>query len=74
MKNHPFNKYIYMGLTAISVITAAILIVFLFLEREAVGAAFDKVVSILAPIIYGAVLPFSWRLSIMCAENGRTRT
>ena len=26
MKNHPFNKYIYMGLTAISVITAAILI------------------------------------------------
>ena len=58
MKNHPFNKYIYMGLTAISVITAAILIVFLFLEREAVGAAFDKVVSILAPIIYGAVLAF----------------
>lgn len=58
MKNHQFDRYIYMGITAISVIVAATLVVFLFLERRAVGAAVNRIFSILAPIIYGAVLAF----------------
>ena len=58
MKNHRFDRYIYMGVTAILVVVAAVLVIFMFLERKAVGAAFGKMFSILAPIIFGAVLAF----------------
>lgn len=58
MKNHRFDKYIYAGVTAIAVIAAAICLIFGFLEREAVWNAGRTLVTIMMPIIYGAVLAF----------------
>lgn len=58
MKNHRFDRYIYMGITAILVMIAATAVVFLFVERKAVMAAFGRLMTILSPIIYGAVLAF----------------
>ena len=47
-----------MGVTAVLVIIAAISVVFLFLERKAVIQMGGKILSVLAPIIYGAILAF----------------
>jgi len=58
MKNHRFDRYIYMGVTAVFVVVVATIVVFLFAEREAVAGMCSHIVSILAPIIYGAVLAF----------------
>ena len=58
MKNERFERYIYMGVTAILVLIAAVFVVFLFLERDAVFAFLGKVRFVLAPVIYGAVLAF----------------
>lgn len=58
MKDQRFSKYIYMGLTAVSVIAVSILLVFLFLERTVVWGYLNKIASILSPIILGAVLAF----------------
>ena len=58
MKNERFERYIYMGVTAILVLIAAVFVVFLFLERNAVFAFLGKVRFVLAPVIYGAVLAF----------------
>lgn len=58
MKDHKFEKYVYMGITAILVIAVSVLLVFLFLERHAVLALIKRIVVILTPIIYGAVLAF----------------
>ena len=43
MKNERFERYIYMGVTAILVLIAAVFVVFLFLERNAVFAFLGKV-------------------------------
>ncbi len=58
MKNERFERYIYMGVTAILVLIAAVFVVFLFLERAAVLAFLGKIRFVLAPVIYGAVLAF----------------
>ena len=58
MKNNRFEKYIYMGITAILVVIAAVACVFLFIERKAVMEMGRKLMSILSPVIYGAVLAF----------------
>lgn len=58
MKDHRFEKYIYMGITAILVIAASVLLVFLFVERRAVLVLLRKITTILMPIIFGAVLAF----------------
>ena len=58
MKNERFDRYIYMGVTAILVLIAAVFVVFLFLERAAVLAFLGKIRVVLAPVIYGAVLAF----------------
>lgn len=58
MKNERFERYIYMGVTAILVLIAAVFVVFLFLERDAVFDFLGKVRFVLAPVIYGAVLAF----------------
>ena len=58
MKNERFERYIYMGVTAILVLIAAVFVVFLFLERAAVFAFLGKIRFVLAPVIYGAVLAF----------------
>ena len=58
MKNERFERYIYMGVTAILVLIAAVFVVFLFLGENAVFAFLEKVRFVLAPVIYGAVLCF----------------
>lgn len=58
MKNRKFDKYIYIGVTAILVLITACLLVFAFVEREALFAAGAKVLDILMPVIYGAVMAF----------------
>lgn len=58
MKNNRFEKYIYMGVTAILVVIAAVACVFLFVERKLVMTMGRDLLSILSPIIYGAVLAF----------------
>lgn len=58
MKDHKYEKYIYMGVTAVIVILIAILAVFVFIERKFVFALCDKILTILSPIIFGAVLAF----------------
>ena len=51
MKNERFERYIYMGVTAILVLIAAVFVVFLFLERAAVFAFLGKIRFVLAPVI-----------------------
>lgn len=58
MKDHKFSKYIFAGITAITVIAISILLVFLLLERQSVFSFFDTLMEILAPITIGAVLAF----------------
>ena len=58
MKNHRFDRYLYMGITAVLVLAAATTVIFLFLERKAILALGGRIISILTPIIYGAVLAF----------------
>ena len=58
MKDRKFSKYLFVGVTAVTVIAVSILLVFLFLERQAVSSFFDKIMEILSPTIIGAVLAF----------------
>ena len=58
MKNHRFDRYLYMGITAVLVLAAATAVIFLFLERKAILALGGRIITILTPIIYGAVLAF----------------
>ena len=59
MKDRKFEKYVYWGITAVLVIAAAILMVFLLLEMKTVMGFIDKLLAILSPITIGAVLA-SW--------------
>ena len=58
MKEHKFEKYIHWGVTAVLVIASAVLMVFLLLELNTVMQFVSQVISILAPILIGAVLAF----------------
>ena len=58
MKNHRFDRYLYMGITAVLVLSAATAVLVQFLERKASMALGGLIISILTPIIYGAVLAF----------------
>lgn len=58
MKENRFQKYIYGGITAVLVIMIPLLVIFLILEREAILLFVDELISILSPIIIGAVLTF----------------
>lgn len=58
MKEHKYEKYIYGGVTAVLVVASAILMVFLLMNMNTVIQFVDKLISILAPIIIGAVLAF----------------
>lgn len=58
MKEHKYEKYIYGGVTAVLVVASAILMVFLLMNLNTVIQFADKLISILAPIIIGAVLAF----------------
>ena len=58
MKENRFQKYVYGGITAVLVIMIPLLVIFLILEREAISLFVDELISILSPIIVGAVLTF----------------
>ncbi len=58
MKNPRFKGYIYWGVTALAVIACSVTFVFFLLEFKMVAAAAGKIVSVLMPIIYGAVLAY----------------
>ncbi|MBS6956162.1 MAG: AI-2E family transporter [Enterocloster asparagiformis] len=58
MKNPRFKGYIYWGVTALAVIACSVAFVFFLLEFRMVAAAAGKIVSVLMPIIYGAVLAY----------------
>ena len=58
MKENRFQKYVYGGITAVLVSMIPLLVIFLILEREAISLFVDELISILSPIIVGAVLTF----------------
>ncbi len=58
MKDKKYEKYIYAGITAAAVVAAGVVLIALFSERSRVLALFKEFWSILAPVIYGAVLAF----------------
>lgn len=58
MKDRRYEKYILAGATAVVVLLIAVLAVFAFLERKSLFAICDKIITILSPIIFGAVLAF----------------
>ncbi len=58
MKYRWDKKYLYWGITAFSVIAAAILFYLLLKNISAVGGIFSTIFSILSPIIYGLVIAY----------------
>ena len=58
MEKRDFKEYIYMGMTAVSVIAVCILLWFSIQHWDVVSAGTRKVVKILAPILCGAVLTY----------------
>lgn len=58
MKNTRFKGYIYWGVTLLAVIACSVAFVFFLLKFQMVAAATGKLVDVLMPIIYGAVLAY----------------
>lgn len=58
MDNHKFKDYIYWGVTAFCVIAASIFFGYLLINIQQVKAAGSMLMTILMPIIYGAVLAY----------------
>ena len=58
MEKRDFKEYIYMGVTAVSVIAICILIWFSVQHWDIVSAGISRIMKILAPILCGAVLAY----------------
>lgn len=58
MKNPRFRGYVYWGVTALAVIACSVAFAFFLLKFELMAAAAGKIVNVLMPIIYGAVLAY----------------
>lgn len=58
MDNHKFKDYIYWGVTAFCVIAASIFFGYLLINIQQVKAAGNMLLTILMPVIYGAVLAY----------------
>ena len=56
MKNHRFDRYLYMGITAVLVLAAATAVIFLFLERKAILALGGRIISIRAGVFIFACI------------------
>lgn len=56
--NGKYRNYIYWGITALSVIAISIFVGFMFYHFNTIKSGIDKIVYILHPILYGAVLTF----------------
>ncbi|MCR5331140.1 MAG: AI-2E family transporter [Lachnospiraceae bacterium] len=53
-----WKKYAGYGITAFLVLAASVLLVFMFVQREEFGRAFQKIRTAAAPAIYGAVFAY----------------
>ncbi len=58
MEKRDFKEYIYMGVTAVLVIAACILLWFSIQHWDIVSAGWKKIIKILSPILCGAVLAY----------------
>lgn len=58
MKHNAFKKYIYAGLTALSVIVISLVLFFFLQNIEVFRNAAATMLSILTPVIYGAVIAY----------------
>ena len=58
MKVHWKNKYLYWGLTAFAVVGASMLFYFLLFRMDVVFGTLRKLISILMPIICGAIIAY----------------
>lgn len=58
MKERKFREYLYIGVTAVLVIVACIVLVFMFIKWDSVQAGIKGINNILAPITYGAILAY----------------
>ena len=58
MEKNDIKRYIYMGITAVSVIATCILFWYCVEYWESVCGGFKRILGIIAPIIYGAVLAY----------------
>lgn len=58
MKFHWKNKYLYWGLTAFGVVSASMLFYFLLFRMDVVFGALRKLISILMPVICGAIIAY----------------
>lgn len=84
MKRNAFiKKYIYAGLTGLSVIVISIVLFFFLQNMEVFRKAVGTMISILMPVIYGAVIAYvlsplyNWireRLYQLFSRSGRTST
>ena len=52
------KKYIYSGLTALSVVAISIVLFFVLQNMEMFRKAFGAMINILMPVIYGAVIAY----------------
>lgn len=58
MKNQKFKYFIYWGLTALAVIAASVAFVFFLLKFQLLASVAGRIIGILMPVIYGAVLAY----------------
>lgn len=58
MKNRKWDPYLFWGLTAFLVIAASAGVVFLLINMKTVAAVVSKIIGILMPVIYGAIMAY----------------
>ena len=58
MKDRKWNQYLLWGLTAFTVIAAAIGVVFLFIHLKELAAVVRLILGILMPVIYGTIMAY----------------
>lgn len=58
MKNEQYHKYLYYGLTGFGAIALSVLFFFFIFKLNEVNKAFNNLISILLPFIYGAIIAY----------------
>ncbi len=58
MKNQRFRYFIYWGVTALAVIASSVAFVFFLLKFNLVASVTGRIINVLMPVIYGAVLAY----------------
>lgn len=58
MKNQRYKYFIYWGITALAVIAASVAFVFFLLKFQLLASVLGKIINVLMPVIYGAVLAY----------------